>query len=1169
MEDYEINGSLIKTVTTTKAFDTHGNVTQTSMNYSDGHSETTINTYTDNEQNWFLGRLTRAEVTKQAPGNPAQTRVSSFTYNSVTGLLETETTEPGHPTLSLIKTYSHDGFGNILTSTVSGPGITPRTQTSEYDSRGQFETRSTNALGHKETKAYDTRHGKVTSLTGPNGLTTSWVYDGFGRVQHEYRADGTETRTLNLIAGTGAPIEAVYYVRTDQSGTSPAITYFDSLDRAIRSESTGFDGRKILNDIEYNDRGEIIRTSDPYFSGDSIYWTVNHYDEISRITISTSPGDRISTTAYNGLMTNVTNPLGQTSTRIVNALDQLVDSIDNSGNAVTYLYDSYGNLVEMLDPVGNRTTMQYDIRGNKVQMIDPDSGTTSYVYNTLGQLLSQTDAEGQTVSFTYDLLGRMINRNEPEGTSTWTYDTAFMGIGKTSHLTSSGDHEETYTYDIFGRPNSTTTTIEANPYTTSTDYDQYGRTVTITYPSEFAVDHSYNTYGFFESVSDSTSGHVYWQATSINANGQIEGESLGNGLSTTRVFDAATGFTQSIHTGAIQDLGFQFDAIGNLTQRQDYLTNATEYFLYDSLNRLTSATVANQASLTMTYDSLGNILSKSDVGAYTYGENGAGPHAVTSINGVHSNTYTYDANGNRLTSINGEVTYTSYSKPASIREGATTLYFNYDASLNRYRQVTTDVGTVIKTKLYVGGLYEQETIGTTTKQTHFIQGSGSTIAIHTIETSQPDKTRYLHKDHLGSLQTISDEIGNTVETLSFDAWGKRRNAADWSPAVTPIQSNESDRGYTGHEQLDAVGLVHMNGRVYDPVTGRFLSADPNIQAPENTQNLNRYSYVLNNPLSYTDPSGFFFKKLFKSIKRFVKKHAGIIGAIVGIATGVWISGYFTGLTAAFVGGASGGFTGAVASTIAAGGRISDAFKSGARGGIFGALTGGVFNKVGGLSLSFAQRVIAHGTAGGLLNIAQGGKFGHGFISSAATKLFSPFLADHGNDLQSTLLAGAIGGTVTEISGGKFANGAVTGAFAHLYNEKSSRQSDNNNLEIEAASIIEQKESKNTIGIFYENYTKMIEAKTIDADKYFHCMANCQSASNGKIESYLAEGISIARELIDLPLNIFVRGKAFSSSYKDMKIDNFSNIHGRIAGEAGYTCQAACNVFRPIALNQKY
>ncbi|MGJ8690951.1 MAG: RHS repeat domain-containing protein [Thalassotalea sp.] len=115
--------------------------------------------------------------------------------------------------------------------------------------------------------------------------------------------------------------------------------------------------------------------------------------------------------------------------------------------------------------------------------------------------------------------------------------------------------------------------------------------------------------------------------------------------------------------------------------------------------------------------------------------------------------------------------------------------------------------------------------------------------------------RYLLKDHLGSTTAITNEAGTIEERLSFNTWGERR-AADWSAGSVDISGLDTTRGFTGHEMLDDSGLIHMNGRVYDPTVGRFLSADILIQAPTNTQSYNRYSYVFNNPLSFTDPSGY-------------------------------------------------------------------------------------------------------------------------------------------------------------------------------------------------------------------------------------------------------------------------------------------------------------------------
>ena len=104
-------------------------------------------------------------------------------------------------------------------------------------------------------------------------------------------------------------------------------------------------------------------------------------------------------------------------------------------------------------------------------------------------------------------------------------------------------------------------------------------------------------------------------------------------------------------------------------------------------------------------------------------------------------------------------------------------------------------------------------------------------------------------DNLGSILCVIDDNGEKVFEASYDAWGKQT-----------VARNDIDlhRGYTGHEMLPDFGIINMNGRLYDPVLGRFFSPDNYVQLPDNSQSFNRYSYCLNNPLKYTDPSGNLF-----------------------------------------------------------------------------------------------------------------------------------------------------------------------------------------------------------------------------------------------------------------------------------------------------------------------
>jgi YD repeat-containing protein len=387
------------------------------------------------------------------------------------------------------------------------------------------------------------------------------------------------------------------------------LTYYDKLVREVRRQTTGFDGRAIYIEQQYNARGEVTQVSEPYFADDTPLWTINEYDAISRPVKETAPGDRVSTTDYQGLTTIVTNALGQKNTRTVNVLGQLIKSIDNLDNAITYIYDGFGNLIELRDPANNVTQMQYDIRGNKISMYDADTGQTSYIYNALSELISQTDANGQTVTMAYDKLGRMFYRNEAEGASEWTYDTEPKGIGKLAMVKGPNDYKETYRYDSFGRLVETQTELENQSYFVSKTYDQYGRADTLTYPTGFAIQNTYNKYGYLEKVQRVSDNERYWQAKRMNARGQLEQLTLGNGANTDKVYDQLTGRLQSIKTGngTIQSLGFNFDKLGNLTERTNHRSNLSETFQYDKLNRLTKTEV-DHYSTSIQYSQIRNYV---------------------------------------------------------------------------------------------------------------------------------------------------------------------------------------------------------------------------------------------------------------------------------------------------------------------------------------------------------------------------------------------------------------------------------------------------------------------------------------------------------------------------------------------------------------------------------
>ncbi len=851
---YEINDGTstpIATATTSSTYDNFGNVL-TSVEVTGSVTRTVTNTYNNDTFNWMLGVPVQVQEESVISGQTALgPRTVSFVSDSQGKLLQ-KTLEPNNPALKLVTDYTYDGFGNCLTTTVSGNGVTSRTATTTYDANGQFPLSTTNAKGHSESYTWDARFGVKTSLTGPNGLTTSWTHDGFGRKTGESRADGTSTTITYHLGETlanGTVNAAPYYVITQSTGLPASTVYYDTLGRGTRKVAVGFSGAQIYMDTEYDALGRVYRKSAPYASGGTPKWTTYGYDAIGRAITITEPDLSVTTTAYNGLSKTITNALGQTRIELRDVRGKLVQVTDSMNGTITYAHDAFGNLLSTTDNAGNVVSMTYNILGRKTGMVDPDMGTWGYGYNAFGELISQTNARNQTSTMVYDALGRRVSRTEPEGTSTWSYDVGTGAVGKISSEASPGGYAKTFSYDPYGRPSSTSTTINGTNFTMGMTYTAIGQVDTITYPTGFAVKRNYNAYGYLLSVNNAVSGAPYWTADVVDDEGRIVQETLGNGLSTIHQYNALTGRLEAIVSGpnadgSIQNLGFTYDSLGNLSSRSDYVMNWTESFTYDALNRITGVT--GPANKTYAYDVIGNITNKSDVGAYTY----ADPAHVHAVTQAGANSYTYDADGNMLTGAGRTLTWTSFGKPASISTANAFTSTGYDANHKRISKTDTVSGAVT---LYVDGSFEQVTQAGVTKFTHYIRG-GSGVAAIVEQVATVTTTKYVLKDQLGSMNVITDATGAVLERLSYDAFGKPRNP-DGTDAVGFPVSAQTTRGYTGHKMDAEVGLINMNARLYDPLLGRFISADVTIDAPQDMQTYNRYTYVINNPFAHTDPSG--------------------------------------------------------------------------------------------------------------------------------------------------------------------------------------------------------------------------------------------------------------------------------------------------------------------------
>jgi len=829
------------------------------------------------------------------------------------------------------------------------------------------------------------------------------------------------------------------------------------------------------------------------------------------------------------------NPDGKT----VLVTDATGTSAD-TGAQLVHQHDAFGNLVTTKDALGNLIQIAYDIRGRKLNLNDPDAGVTAYCYDALGQLKAQQSSNqrgghgastcptnsgiGSTApsvagwtTLAYDLLGRMTSRAEPEYISSWNYDSCSKGVGKLCQTSTANGITRTLVYDNLGRPINSRTDVTSGPsLATAISYDSQGRVATQRYPTGVQVSYQYTAaLGFLNAVKLDTAANVaplpatpggtpaagttlaagtlLWQAVAVNAWGRAEQHSYANGINNRAVFDAQTGRLTNLTAGpsttsSVVDQRYSWNSVNLLTQRIDAIGDASgvqvlDTFQYDRLGRLTQYQVSGNGapasrSVALQYNALGMLLSKSDVGNYSYPSQGVAngrPHALQSVAGTYSASYGYDLNGNATSASGGmwrSVAYTSFNLPDGTGglqgpTGTPKATWQYDENHQRIKETRVNASGT-RTTWYLhpdnqGGLgFEREIAPSgAASNRHYVSASGmafavivTTAALPTLAAAQTEpallttvtavKVEYWHKDQLGSLIATTDHAGTVTERYAYDPFGKRRYTnstydafgsliVDW----TTDTNRGTDRGFTGHEHLDDLGVVNMNGRIFDPTIARFMQADPFLQDPLNLQNYDRYGYCYNNPLICTDPSGHFSLKALVRIVAIVVVSYFTAGAATGWLMAGELGCTVAGSTLASLGGAAiGGFAGGAVAT--------GTLKGGVQGAFSAALFFGVGEVVGTAGLGeagkvvdgekFAGAIAMHGVAGCVSSVAGGGKCGPGALSAAFSKGALPLTADLSSGVERALAQAVIGGTGSALGGGKFANGAITGAFSYLFND---------------------------------------------------------------------------------------------------------------------------------------
>lgn len=897
-------------------------------------------------KDYYIGRPASKTLSNSVSSyNSTIANKEEYTYDS--NLLKTLKKWNRDNTGYVTETYNYNGFGNITEKTVTN-SIDSQFQTTkaQYDPSGRFIIKKTDNLGLETNITYND-WGQVLSEIDPLGNTTTNNYDYWGKVvKSKNNLQGTTTYQYQHINSTQNRKITTYYPDGNQN-----ISYRNQLNENYQNSVKIFNQNKIIStEYTFDFIGRKTRESEPYIEGQSFAdkWNSIQYDDTvfpAKTKVTTFNGRQIETTISGNVSTvKELNGYGRTTTKTTDPLGNIISTTDKGGtinfsynaakeqvqavygeNIVKTKYDVWGRKSEYNDPSNGTYKYEYDGFGQIKKMISP-KGTKEYSYNNLGQITSQKEIStadaGQStnklITFSYDDKGRVISKAGTSKGKAYSSNLLYDPQGRliSSSESSNGKYyiDKGITYDDKSRVIS----YEKNLYSSGT-------------MTKVNIENVYSDWnGELYQVKDKNSGKILWQLQAVNAKGQILQSKLGE-ANIVNTYDNNGFLTNVNHSSqakpGILQLSYSFDAVKNelksRTTGGDF--NIVESFDYDDNNRLVNWTnpvtgVKPQLNRNV-YDIKGRIVENDQVGTIKY-ENSTKVYQATGMTLNPAGTQNY--NNDLIQTI----VYNENNDPVFIDGEKGDVAFQY--GLTSMRQRVTYGGNFGSdgngkfTKFYSeDGSFEIVLDNTTGKEKHVLYIGGTPYEsnfVYLKDYNQSDGSyKFLHKDYLGSILAISDETGNKIEQRHFDAWGNFTHLQIGNGAVITDKNtinNTSlllERGYTSHEHFAEVGIIHMNGRLYDPLLRRFLNADENIQDPYNTQNYNKYGYVLNNPLMFNDPSGEFLQFLIPILIKVAvgAAYGAIIGAgvaaaaysIKGLITGNWS---WSGFGRAILGGAIAG-----------------------------------------------------------------------------------------------------------------------------------------------------------------------------------------------------------------------------------------------------------------------
>ena len=1015
---------------------------------------TTVMSYTHNPngigENYFIGRPQSKAETVTAYGDTKSAK-EEYTYeNNLVKNLKTYNRDNSGWTQ---ESYLYDNFGNITEKTISNSvDAMIQNQKSKYEPKGRFVEKKTDNLGLETLIEYND-WGQVKVQTDPLGNILTNTYDGWGKPEiSKTNLGGTTTYTYEKLNNNGNRItKYLSDGNTKQTTTNKLgqqVQIRTNASNGVNTNPSSGTPFYIFVNTEYDILGRKIKESEPYYESFPVKWNTISYDDSVFPPVATA-------TAFNGKMmktivsgrANIVEELNgykRITKKTTDPLGNVVISEDKGG-VINFTFNAAGEQIKA--QYGNNVvTSGYDIWGRKSEFHDPSNGLYKYLYNGFGQIKKEISPGGYKEYF-YNSNGqliRLVEKSDIIGLTdkdiSFTYNDKALITNKTG-ISNGKNYSNTIIYDLYGRILENTETSNGRIYSrknigydTKSRVASYEKSLTSNgISTKTQIENIYNVWnGQLFQVNDKSTGKVLWMLDQLTAKGQIVEGSLGE-CRFGSDYDDNDSLLYQYHRspgGRILEMDYVFDPLKNELKERTRQGNfaLSEVFTYDDNNRLVQWTNPTTGGISSNkYDLQGRITENDQVGVIQFGDTakiyqptGAKLNTVGKQNYLNAKIQRIIYNENNdplyiqskkgdvrfeygLTGVRQMVTYgqvapagnngTIADFATSNWEGSFTKYYSEDGSFEVVRNNTTGEEKHI---LYIGGTpYESNVV----YLKDFTQSSGS--------------YKFLHKDYLGSILAISDEQGNLVQETHFDAWGR----------LTAGSVDLLGRGYTSHEHFEEIDIIHMNGRLYDPLLRRFLNADDNIQDPYNSQSYNKYGYVLNNPLMYNDPSGEFL----------------IFGFLAWIAS-KFLAGL---LTAAIIGAGIGAITYAVGAAFSGNWNWGGFLKSVGFGFISGAVTfgiGQVFSSALEIAKTFGEKLLLsyaqglmHGFAQGFLSLVQGGDFLQGFASAAlgswAASGYGKLAGDWAGKAGGQILFGAVaGGIGAKLVGGNFWQGAVTGGI---------------------------------------------------------------------------------------------------------------------------------------------